>query len=707
MNINQAKARPGPPKWWLIVGITLIAACFRLYQIASLPPGDGYDPAFYGIDALEILEGARPVFFTTNFGREALFSYLVAICFAALGPGTLAIHIAAAIAGILTVPAVYVMADEMFSTEEGILARFGGPLAALTVAISYWHLNWSRCGVRAVLVPLFVALTLYFLWHTIILTKAPCRWRTLRTSPEVTSRLTAIACGLFLGLSLYTYQAARFLPLLVPPAFLYAARARERPPGQTFIQAFIKQDLGNLALIVGVALLVFAPLGQHFLTHPGSFSARVEQASVLDPSQGLGSNLRTLMERLVDTLLLFSIRGDNEPFSNIPGRPLLNPFLSLALCAGIGISLLRIKIKRPLYPFLLTWLGVMMTPANLSQFGAAAKRAIGALPAVAMLIATGALEAYRALHRWIVRRSPSPVLRIIPVAILVAGFTYTGIVTYRDYFVTWGQDPNLFKHFEVGVSAIGEYIGGLPSEEAVYLSPVLPDHASLRLHSGLREDVKGYNGRVCLIAPTQTTQETTYVIVPSEDKNSLDLLHTIFPQGGVTDEGPSYYGSPYFVAYRVPAGAEARLAPSSQKQINWDDRIELLGYDLDATTHAAGEPLHLTLYSRGLSAMDANYTVFVHLLGPQDPDTGGSLWGQDDSEPCRRFYPTSSWDVGEIVIDQFTVPIPVDAPTGDYELAMGFYQWPTLERLPLQDADGPGSSDGVATLGRVHITGPE
>jgi 4-amino-4-deoxy-L-arabinose transferase-like glycosyltransferase len=56
-------------------------------------------------------------------------------------------YAASAIVGILAVPAVYLVAEEMFSAEKGVLARFGGLLAALTVAISHWNLSWSRLGV--------------------------------------------------------------------------------------------------------------------------------------------------------------------------------------------------------------------------------------------------------------------------------------------------------------------------------------------------------------------------------------------------------------------------------------------------------------------------------------------------------------------------------------------------------------------------------
>ena len=635
------------------------------------------------MDALTILQGERPVFLATNFGREALFSYLVAACFAVLGSGALAIHVTSAIVGILTIPAVYLVAEEMFSAEEGVLAQFGGLLAALTVAISYWHLNWSRYGVRAILVPLFAATTLCLLW------------RGLRTG----SRWAFAACGFSLGLSMYTYQAARVIPLLVLLGFVYVICSRK---------SFSRNDLVNLVLIFTVALIVFAPLGYYFLTHPGSSTQRIGQAfALVGASQELGSSVRTIFNQSVKILLMFSLRGDDEPLYNIPGRPVLNPFLSTVFFWGLGVSLLR--IKRPLYLFSLTWLGLMSVPALLAQYGPAAKRAIGTLPAVAMLITIGLLVPCDALRRWAARCSPSwsKVLNLAPLIVVGVGFAYTGVATYRDYFLIWARDPNLFTHFEVGLSAIGEYIGELPPEERVYLSPALQEHPSVVLHSRLREGVKGYNGRVCLVLPTRTAHDTTYVVVPGDDKNSLDLLREYFPRGRIVGEGPLHYQEPYFLAYRVPASAEAQIEPSHRLEANWDNKIGLLGYDLNTPAYEAGEKIHLALYYQGLSKMRKDYTVFTHLLGPYNPATDGPLWGQDDSEPCRRFYPTSSWDIGEIVIDRFTISIPTETPPGNYNLTVGFYQWPTLERLPVLDVAGQVAADNAISLGQVRITGRE
>jgi 4-amino-4-deoxy-L-arabinose transferase-like glycosyltransferase len=677
----MARVRFSRFKLLLLLAITLLGAFLRLYKVDSLPPSVGYDQADYGLDALAILGGDRPIFIPTKIaGREALFSYLVALAFLVLDDYSTAIYAVSAIIGILTIPIVYLAADEMFSTEEGPLAQWGGLLAALVTAISHWHLSWSRLGMRVILVPLFASLMVYFLW------------RGLRTG----NRWMFAACGFTLGFSMYAYQAARILPLLVLFGFACVLWSR---------RSFSRRDGLNLALIVVIALVVFAPLGCYFLTHPGSASQRVEQALVVDSSQDLPTQARALFDQVVQAVSAFSVQGDRDPRVTIPGRPALNSFLSLVFILGVGVSLLR--IRRPFYLVLLAWLVLMSVPAMLAQYGAVTKRALGAFPAVAMLIAVGLLVPCEGLRRWVAHRLPSwSRISVVVLSVAVgAGLVYTMALTCRDYFVTWAQNENLFIHFETGLSVIGKYVGGLPPGERVYVSPPPPDHPSILLFSNRREGIRGYNGRACVVLPVRAEQGVTYVIVPGEDKRSLDLLPRHFPEGDVVDEGPLYYHEPYFLAFHVPAGAQARIDPSHRLAVNWDDKIELLGYDLDASTYKAGETVHLTLYYQALSRMGVSYTVFAHLWGPPNPATGGPIWGQDDTEPCRRGYPTSSWDVGEVVVDNLEIPISAEAPSGDYSIVMGLYQWPSLERLPVLDAAGQDVADNVVTLTQVLVGG--
>jgi 4-amino-4-deoxy-L-arabinose transferase-like glycosyltransferase len=663
----------------IILAITAVAAFYRLYRLDTLPPGDGHDPALYGVDALNILQGARPIFLTTNFGREPLFSYLVAASVLVLGPTALAVHLTAAIVGILTIPAVYLLGKELFAQEREPLKSYGGFVAALMMALSYWHLNWSRYGVRAILVPLFSALTMYFLYLG------------LRTG----RRRAFVACGLALGLSLYTYQAARLLPVLVLFAFLLHAIRQRRAS---------RRDAENLMTVIVISLIVSAPLGHYFFTHPGSFSQRIDQVSVVSETEGAMSQVQALWNRGMKVLLMFNFRGDGHPYSTIPFRPALNAVFSLLFFIGILLSIMHFRQRNRI--LLLAWLVIMLVPAVLAGQGPSAKRAIGTLPAVACLIAVGALAPWsRLAHRF--GSWPQPRFRVFAatyVVLFVVALAYGGYVTYRDYFVTWASNPNLFTHFEAGISSIGEYIRTLPSSEKVFVSPELPWHPGIRYHSGLRDGIRGFSGRVCQVVPTHATVPTTYVVVPSKDKQGLERLQTYFPQGRIVFDGPEQFGEPYFRAFRVPEGSDADISPSYQTSLQWAEYIRLLGYDLDSPTYQAGDTINLTLFYQDLMSMDRHYTAFIHLVGPTNPVTGGPLWAQYDSEPCLTLFPTIVWETGEIVIDTVKLELPTDIPPGIYTLNTGFYDLWTKERLPVTRGV---SHDNVGVLGQIQVLAVE
>ena len=664
--------------------IVLLAAFLRLYRIADLPPGDGYDPAWYGVDALDIVQGNLPVYLATNIGREAMFSYVVALCVAITGIGPHAIHLASALIGIVTVPATYLVADTLFAKENGYLRDYGGLLSALMLAVSFWHQHWSRYGVRAILVPLFTALSLWALARTLI-ARGPGHRRRL-----------ALLTGLLLGLSFYTYQSARALPVLVTAGYTMAT---------TLTGAWTKRTWTDLGIIVIVCTLVFAPMGLYLARHPDLGNERINQTWAVDPGLSLNENAQRVWAEVVDAVKVIAIEGDGEPIHNLQGRPAMNTFLLVLALLGLGVSLARI-VQWP-YWLLLAWLPAMSIAVFVTLGGQPTKRALGALPAIAMLVAAGGLAPLDWLRRCFGTRRPAAVRMVSAgwTVILIAGFGYSGFATYRDYFIIWGEDPALWTHFEGGRVAIGRYAGALPHDEAIYSSPEMPDHPSIVYNSRGRTDLKGYNGRLCTVVPAVTQTQTTYIIVQHEDRRSLERLDTLYPEGDTIPAGPDYFGQPYFTAYRIPVGAEAHMAIQHRSPADWDDVIRFLGYDAGADSLAPGETLTLTLYSQSLAPVQRDYVLFVHLLGPDNPTTGNTLWAQDDSAPCRGFYPTSVWSPPEVVIDTYTLHVPQDAPPGPYELQIGFYTWPDFQHLAT--SSGPDGTEQITfTIGAVTVESP-
>jgi hypothetical protein len=107
--------------------------------------------------------------------------------------------------------------------------------------------------------------------------------------------------------------------------------------------------------------------------------------------------------------------------------------------------------------------------------------------------------------------------------------------------------------------------------------------------------------------------------------------------------------------------------------------IELAGYDLVQDA----ESLQLTIYWRALSTPDQHYMYFVHLA---DPDTGEPMV-QVDTMPWGFTYPTGMWVPGEVVSDEVSLRVG-DAASGQYDLAVGWYDADTGLRLRAVDDQG-------------------
>ena len=153
-------------------------------------------------------------------------------------------------------------------------------------------------------------------------------------------------------------------------------------------------------------------------------------------------------------------------------------------------------------------------------------------------------------------------------------------------------------------------------------------------------------------------------------------------------------GRSYFTAYQIPTGETAQFQPLQPLTAAWYNQIELLGYDIGGSIFHAGDTIPMNLYLRPLADMKRDYTIFIHLIGPEN-QTGGPLWGQVDREPCFQSYPTSWWQPDEIMRDSFELPISLDAPPGNYMLQIGFYWWPDSSRLPVSQSTSETAAGAV------------
>ena len=130
--------------------------------------------------------------------------------------------------------------------------------------------------------------------------------------------------------------------------------------------------------------------------------------------------------------------------------------------------------------------------------------------------------------------------------------------------------------------------------------------------------------------------------------------------------------------------------------VNLGDKISLLGYNLESGFRP-GDGIHLTLFWQTLEEMGEDYTVFTHLIDEQ-----GNLWGQKDNQPVDGFYPTTKWQAGEFVRDQYNLMISPETPPGRYWLEVGMYLAETGERLTISN-DESGKSDTRIVLQEIRV----
>jgi hypothetical protein len=156
----------------------------------------------------------------------------------------------------------------------------------------------------------------------------------------------------------------------------------------------------------------------------------------------------------------------------------------------------------------------------------------------------------------------------------------------------------------------------------------------------------------------------------------------------------SFGGIPYAWVHRpgaqpvVPQKVDAELGQA----------IRLVGYRLAQDAVSPGDSVVLTLYWQVEQPIESDYTVFVHLQGPD-----GGLVAQQDNPPVRGTRPTSRWVPGALIEDPYEIQVPADAAFGRYALNAGMYDPATVQRLEAVDADGRRLSEDRVVLTDVTV----
>lgn len=695
---------------FLLSIVLLIGGIFRLYRLDAIPLGLHYDEAANGVDALGVLQGIHAIFLEANSGREPLFIYLIAASIGILGRNPLAIRVVSAIIGTATIPVTYFLVKELFSKVSDSPRRLA-LLTSLWLALSYWHINFSRIGYRGILLPLLSSLSFYFLW------------RGWNLPPQGKGRLLSfVLSGVSLGLSLYTYIPSRFLPLFL---LSFAGCLPITVPKERRW----KSEFGASLLVIVVALLIFSPLGYYFLHHFDAFVKNARNTSIFNPYWNRGSVPRTLARSIFQTLGMFVIKGDANWRHNPAQRPVFDPFTASLFLMGAGVALRN--YKRGPYLFTMLWMAVMSLPAILTASGMPhSLRSIGMLPAIYIFPAIGA----EAVWGWLRERRGFPTVAHLSWLGLSLLFIVVGAFTYRDYFTPWGERSELQGAFDVVFANAAQTMNEWDANkwdagQSVWVlsisslaQPETGDYVVEFLYRGrapyrfIRMDESTAEEELSLLCQGKRRAWLTEWLEPILRDYHADpkgLASFLLNKYGRLVERTEVEGLSV-QTYELPASPYFVIAESFEPlSINFGDKIELMGVsyggsslyetstpsEVEKKVLPSGKSGWVVLRWRGSRAMTKDYKVAVYLV-----DQEGHLVGQMDKLLLSNYLePTSRWSPGQEDIDYYTLPTLPATPPGEYRIEVAVYDEETLRRLPLV---GRVSGVHTAKVGTLQVIEP-
>lgn len=509
------------PVWWgeiiFLLFLTVLALLLRVAQLETIPPTLSGDEASAGLEGVRFLQGEITNLFTTGWFGFATFYFAVqSVGIELWGQTTAGLRVMSALAGALTIPAVYWLGRQTYGVLMGIAT-------AVLLTFSHFHIHFSRIGLNNIWDGLFLALILLTLWQG---------WQTGR-------RGWFLWCGFLLGLSQYFYVSARIFPLVVLTWALWAGwqeRARWR------------RNLPSLGLAALVAIVVYAPLALYFMQNPNIFQAPLNRVTIF------GSWLEGEIARLAvsplwvigDQIRLSVLGITHEPLRMwyTPQMPLLRWPANWLFWLGVGLVLLR----RELRGFLFLWpLAVSLLLGAFSQDAPASQRfivvSVLAISLTAVPLALAVDWVGQLGLNW--QRS----LTAVGLAILL----FVGMADVRFYF------DELYDFYSLGgvntevATAVAHYLRDHPggAQDVYFLGHPRMRYASHSTVPYLAPDMNGRDLQEPLRTPPEGAlfQDTIFIFLP-ERGGELMLVEEAYPHGRVQEFRHPRHGL-LFVSYEV------------------------------------------------------------------------------------------------------------------------------------------------------------
>ena len=670
-----------------LIAIVLAAIVFRFAQFTEVPPGLHYDEAIDAHLAREIRSGAWPIYFEEGWGREPLYHYLVAATLNFVPDPTSALRFVSSLLGLIQLLAAYLLFRKLFGVPTALIG-------AAWIAVIFWTVSTSRAGLRNITLTTLATLTALAFRH------AWDKWKSasskereprgqsdlqLPTSSFIPHPSSLVLPGLLLGLTLYTYQPSRVVPLiyLVFMAYLFW-REHLR----------LKSNWKSFAVFFGVTAMIALPLIYFLVTHPDAETARAFQTEPIRAM--LRGDFGPVIDTATSTLKMFTFEGggDPQPIYNIVGRPLFIGLGSILFYVGLIVCVIR--WKQPQYAFILIWLIVTLLPNMLTAPAPFFYRAIAAQTPTLVLpaIATVAIGdwIYHGVRRARGENSALSLRFVAVIAIACVGVGQTAVTTWHDYFDVWGRDKEVRFQYSAAHTEIAHALDALSESTPVIVSGDFIEDADPYIFDQTlqRRDlsVRWFDAQSALVAVSGATDER--IALPSFASLDGDLKSRFLYNVQPITQTKDFKIYPFNAAAirAVLAGWTCSVCP-----VSFDDEIELLGIDRPVSiSRTAGTLTVWTAWHILREGQPSLTKIFVHVL-----DANGRPVPSQDG----LGYPRHTWQPGDEFVQLQHISI-ADLSPGQYTLELGIYTYDGGRRWMAQDQSGKVIGDHIL-LGILEV----
>ena len=513
----------------LLAALTAVAAALRLALLGDVPYGVHPDEAQVGTDAHRIMEeGWIGVYTHAALGQPAGHAYLATPIIWLLGDTAFALRLPLALVAIAAVPLLYALVRVSFGRAEAFFA-------AALLAISYWHLLYSRVAHWSIS------------YGTVVLAVLLCVMLGMR------QRRMAwfVAGGALLGLGVYTYNIYP-IAIVAVAAFLAittAIRWRERDDVASWLRSV--GAFGAAALVVALPFIVYiADPDAYYWEHILDYSdVSVTQSREFEEA-GFPERARLIGEQAWTFARTYAYDADPDIVDGNGLRPVFEPLTLLLI--GAGLILAWRYRREPMVIAALCCTFIIPLPAVLQQ-GSIMRQPVAAAPFVMFIAALPLAAVWRAgveQPRW----------RILSVAAVAIALGSLAAISVRDYFFTWRDDPWVRLIYHEEITAVSEYLDRLPDGTYVYF---YSDRAPLDLETRqfLAPGVEGedrsreFSDWDASIESIDRSRPVVFALLEPY-MELIDEIEERYP-GGRAVEGRRE-GRLHFRAYELPARPGAR-----------------------------------------------------------------------------------------------------------------------------------------------------